>query len=195
MKVSVVIPCYKLDYLAHALISVQKQSVPAHEIFVIYSRATTAAEKINDMVEKCTGDAVIVLSDDDMLAHNFIEETTKAMEESDADIVYTDVQKFGDSKEVMYGAPWSMATFVNTTAPWMTSLIRKKCFDQVGGWDKDQKYQDWDFYFRCFKRGFSGKYIKGGLFLYRVHAGQDTHSQDAKEARQLMKNKHPEINL
>lgn len=194
MKVTVIIPGYRTEFIDETLYSVQRQNIPAHEIIYLHCKESTAAEKINQAAKIATGDALIVLSDDDIITVDFIEKTAKIMD-GGWDIVYTDMLKFGRGMDtfVQPASDYNLENFKRSTVPWMTSLIRKSTFEEAGGWDPDQKYQDYDFYFRCFKNGARGYHLKEPLFEYRIHQRSGTYTMDHQEARRLMKNKHPEI--
>lgn len=192
MKVSVIIPGYRTTFIDQTLDSINNQTVDACEILYVHSVHTKAAHKINDLIKIAKGDAICILSDDDMLHPEFIEKTSKKMDEG-YDIVYTDMQKIGSQYFIQPASEYNEANFKISTVPWMTSLIRKDVFDKVGEWDDQQIYQDYDFYYRCFKAGATGFHLKEPLFIYRIHPDMDSMSLSTKKARELMKKKHPEI--
>lgn len=191
MKVSVIIPGYRTEFINETLQSVFSQTVPAHEVLYVQDSGV-AAQKINRLASIATGDAVLVLSDDDNLHPEFIEKTARLMEQG-YDIVYTDLQRFGMENDVLIGADYTEENFKVSTVPWMTSLIRKSVFDRVGGWDPAQAYQDYDFYYRCFKAGAKGVCLHEPLFQYRVHLAAGSFNMNHAEAKQQMKAKHAEI--
>lgn len=192
MKVSVLIPTNRLQFMGEVFESLQNQTVPPHEILVEYSLVRGQSEKVNKLASMATGDAVMVMCDDDKLDPTFIEKTVAKMEEG-YDVVYTDLQKFGLEEGILRGADYTEENFRISTVPWITSLVRKSTFDLVNGWDKDQEYQDYDFYYRCFKAGATGICIHEPLFIYRIHNKSVSFNMDHEAARAMMKAKHPEI--
>jgi len=191
MRVSVIIPGYRYEFIGETIKSLEEQTVQPHEILYEHSK-DVAAKKINRLAKIATGDAVIVLSDDDKLAPTFIEKTSQAMDKG-ADIVYTDMLRFGALNHVIPASPWTFENFKISTVPWMTSLIRKDIFDKLGGWDADQEYQDYDFYYRCFKAGARHCHIPEPLFLYRIHDNSGSFNMNHDRARAKLTDKHPEL--
>ena len=109
MKVSVIIPGYRTDFIQETLQSVYNQTVPAHEILYIQDLGIMS-DKINRMARIATGDAIIALSDDDMLDPTYIEKTSALMDQG-YDVVYTDVQKFGLDSRIDRAADYSEEEF------------------------------------------------------------------------------------
>jgi hypothetical protein len=194
MKVSIIIPGYRTEYLSDLFHSINRQSQKPHEVLYEHTLEINAAEKINNLAKIATGDAILVISDDDRISLDYIEKTSKAMDHG-WDIVYTDMLKFGKTigAFVQPASDYTEKNFKASTVPWMTSLIRKTTFDEAGGWDPEQMYQDYDFYYRCFKNGATGHHIKEPLFEYRIHETAGSFNMDHDRARRLMKKKHPEI--
>lgn len=201
-KVSILIPAFKPErsaMLKEALDSIHNQVFKDFEIIMTHyeSRFNTGInhDKVNEMAKIAKGEFLVVLSDDDKLDPYFLDKTVAVAESQGLDIVYTDIKTFDLREEVWIANSYGLETFIHTTAPWMTSLIRKTVFDELGGWDKDQDYQDWDFYFRCFKAGKLAGRIAEPLFLYRLHKTNSSNSMDHTASREMMKRKHPEVNV
>lgn len=66
----------------------------------------------------------------------------------------------------------SIKDFLFSNAAIGTSLFRKECWEKVEGYDEKMKfgYEDWEFYIRVCKLGWTVHIIKGILFYYRQHA-------------------------
>ncbi len=110
-----------------------------------------------------------------------------------ADIVYTDMERFGAESNIQPAAPWHENSFKQSPAPFITCLIKKSVWDTIGGWDPKQDYADYDFYYRAFKAGLKGYHHGKALFLYRIHHASGSFNMDHSAARAKMKAKHPEI--
>ena len=191
-KISVIIPGYRPEYMDETLYSLYTQTVQPNEILYYHSKGYLN-EKINKLVSIATGDAILVLSDDDKLEETFIEKTSKIMQEKDVDIVYTDVQKFGKAANMMLAGEWEESFFRVSTPVFITSLVKKSMFEKVGGWDNEQKYGDYDFWYRCFKEGATAYHLHEPLFMYRIHDNSGSNNMSHDEARNLFLNKHPEL--
>jgi glycosyltransferase involved in cell wall biosynthesis len=162
MRVLVVIPTHdRIKFLDEALISLEKQTKKADEIVVIGNVGPSSprssiyipsdasfATRLNSVIERSDCDALIILCDDDTLEPRYIEKTTARMEETNADIVYTE--------------------FNNEP---VTSLIRKSMWKKVGGFC-DIGFFDWDFYLSCREAGAKREHLKEHLFTYRQHEEQ-----------------------
>ncbi len=76
-----------------------------------------------------------------------------------------------------------------------TSLFRKKCWEQVGGYDENQKngYEDWEFYLRVCALGWKVHIIEEVLFFYVQHLVSRRKEMNIKENENkkyiFMKNK------
>lgn len=194
MKVSVIIPGYRGEFIGETLKSLFNQTVKPDEIMYIYD-LNHSAEKVNRMVWDCRGEVIINLGDDDILAPDYIEKTVKAMEEHNVDIVYTDMKIFGARSVIVPAMDYTLDSFKISNPTFVTHLARKSAYINAGGWDKNIKYSDWDFNFRMFKSGATAFHLKEPLFEYRVHENQDTQSIDILTARKQVHDKHPEVNL
>lgn len=194
MKVSVIIPGFRFEYLQEVFDSISKQTKQPYEVLYSFCKEKDPGLKVNEMLNIATGDAIILLGDDDRLAPDFIKKTTEAMEKENVDIVYTDMLKFGpEGSAVQPASEYNWESFRVSTVPWFTSLVKRKVFFKVGGWDREQDYQDYDFYLRAFKAGYTACCIHEPLFEYRVHPGSGSNAMDHSASRAKLKAKHPEI--
>lgn len=192
MKVSVIIAGYRQEFIGETLQSIFDQTVKAHEIIYIQDLGH-CAHKINRMADMVTGDAIINLGDDDKLSPDYIEKTVQAMVDNNVDMVYTDIQLIGDQTGIMPAMDYTNFSFRVSNPTFVTNIVKKEAWKRAGGWDQDIRYADWDFNWRLFKTGATAFHLKEPLFKYRIHGGMDTASVDVKEARENIKNKHPEI--
>ena len=201
MKVSILIPAYR-SIVTETLESVYAQTFQDFEIILIHQGGEVASpnadisicsDKVNRAASIAKGEYLLVLSDDDKLTPDFLEKTVKGIE--GYDICYTDLKHFGEKDHVMKPEPYCTESFIRSTVPWITSLVRKSVWDELGGWSLYQDYGDWDFWYRCFKSGKTANYIPEPLFLYRLHKGQGTNNMSHLLAREKMKKAHPEIIL
>lgn len=188
-KVSILIPASRRD-IDLTLQSVFDQTCQDYEILIAYDK-TRYEEKLNDLAKIARGEFLLVLCDDDRLDPYFLENTLAASE--GYDIVYTDIKTFGDLEQVWPGNPFTAEVLKVTTAPWITSLIRKSVWCELGGADASGIYWDWDFYIRCFKAGKKAFCVHEPLFIYQVHQQSESAKWNHQERRLKMKQKHNEI--
>jgi Glycosyl transferase family 2 len=162
MRVLVVVPTHdRLEFLDEALASLATQTRQADEIVVVgnvmspnpHSVAYIASDesfatRMNSIIEASECDAFILLSDDDLLLPTYIERTAAKMEETNADVVYTE---FG-------------------MIP-VTALIRKSIWAKVGGYC-DIGFFDWDLNWSMLEAGAKAVPVREHLFFYRQHPAQ-----------------------
>lgn len=79
-----------------------------------------------------------------------------------------------------------------------TSLYRKECWEQVGGYDEDMKqgFEDWEFWIAITKSGWKYKVVEEFLFYYRKATSSmlvNTISNHAETVKQYIITKHREI--
>jgi len=159
MKVLVIIPTHdRTDFLDEAVASIQSQTRPPDEVVIVgnvshpayrsvYSEAPLA-DRLNAAIESSTCDAFVILWDDDMFLPTYIEETAAMMEETGADIVYTE---FGREQ--------------------VTSLCRKSMWARTPGF-RSVGFFDWDLWWSRLEAGASCVPFGRGLFHYRSHPEQ-----------------------
>jgi N-acetylglucosaminyl-diphospho-decaprenol L-rhamnosyltransferase len=159
-EISVVIRTHNYaQYLDDALSSVWNQTRSADEVLVVDDGSTDGTEAVlerqqrdghsfttevnaknvgapsafNQGVAASSGELIVVLDADDMLAPNYLEECAKTIEGSRADVVYTRRKFFGSvtgGLEARTISPWLMATqnVVHSSA-----MFRRSVFDVTGG--------------------------------------------------------------
>ncbi len=189
---SVIIPSHRSGYLAEAMSSVFDQTFTDYQLIVGYDRAWYA-DKFNNLVRAARGEYVVILADDDRLHPHFLEQTILTIREGPYDLVYTDARCFGAAGGTYRALPWSIETFKTTTAPWLSTLVRRSVWERLGGMDCALDYHDWDFWYRCFKDGATAAHLAATLFECRQHERQMTHGVDRSRAVEQIYAKHPEL--
>lgn len=161
------------EMLANAIKSVENQTVPFKEVFIERlpgrENPDNQAIKINNGISKVTADAYVFMGDDDELKPNFVEVMSKTMEDTEADMVSSFFENFGDENGV-HGPG---------IAPLCSTIVRKTLWDKVGGHPLNSgPMVDGLFYFLCIRSG--AKWVRLGDVLYRsrIHNGQYTHTAD-----------------
>ena len=200
-KVSVIIPCYnQAEYLVEAVESVIHQTYTNWEIVIIndgskdntsdvtrklIERYITArisiiekvkneglAQARNTGIENSGGKYLLPLDADDKIHTIFLEKTVGLLENNpDISIVYTDVQQFGETSEIVRASEYDFQLLKFNNQLNYCSLVRREAWEAVGGYNPNMivmGYEDWDFWLSCGEKGFYAKRIPEPLFLYRI---------------------------
>lgn len=186
--VSIVIPCYNQAYwLSEAIESALAQTYKNIEVIVVNDGSPDNTSEIakrypvrlvekengglssarNAGIREAKGQYILPLDSDDKILPEFIEKTIGL-----DDIVSTAQQEFGDSNNLWNSQPehpvhdfFKYNNQINCCA-----LYKKEIWEKIGGYDETMKgYEDWDFWFRATKIGYTITVIREPLFLYRKH--------------------------
>lgn len=206
MRVLVIVPVHdRVEFLAEALASIEAQTRKADEVvvtgnllyddvaprippklptFVTVSQAGIV-ERLNRAIETGGCDAFAVLCDDDRLAPTFIEKTADAMERTGVDIVYSDLQVFGDRSWYAPARDWDELSVNANCTPYVTALCSRRAWERAGGFHPGDFF-DWIFWWRCFYTGATALHLKEALFHWRLHSNNIAKAGDpAARARTL----------
>ena len=188
--VSIIIPSHRPQFLPEAIASVFAQTCQDFQLVVNYRREWWG-EKINDVVNASRGPFVCILPDDDLLHPTYL---AKALDASRGgfDIIFSDIQFFGDRTDVYRLPDFGVNAQRHACVPWMTALIRRQLWDELGGFDPDQILQDSDFYLRAALAGAEAAHIREPLVLARQHAGNGAKLMDHSAAALKLQAKHPQ---
>lgn len=139
------------------------------------------------------GKYIAFLASDDMWVHNRIEKQVCFLEKncnvgfifSDSKFVFNEVvsvSRYSDYKTVLnkiFSKPYTikdiyydllLENFISA----ITVLVRKKCIDEVGVFDSNIAFEDYDMWLRLSKK-FPVAYIPEPLALYRIHTKNISH--------------------
>lgn len=194
-KVSVIIPCYNDgQYITKSITSVLKQTYPYIEIIVVDDGSTDEAtkrilrglvdEKIkviyasnqgpaaarNKGIALSTGEYILPLDADDIIAPTYIEKAVKAIEEDPTrGIIYCEAEFFGRQRGKWNLPPYSLKRMLVDNVIFVTALFRKEDWVLVGGFDVEIKggMEDYDFWLSLIERGRAVYQLPETLFYYR----------------------------
>ena len=112
-----------------------------------------------------------------------------------AAIAYGDYQLFGESQELFQAPTWDTRTELEFNFVGAASLFRRVAWEQVGGYDCEIGYEDWDFWLGCIEHGWTGVKAPGALWYYRVHGDgvYAGHVRDDSEIKARIVLKHAEL--
>jgi len=92
----------------------------------------------------------------------------------DADISHAYCQeRLVELHEMVWAVPeWNALLMMVTNLHPVTTLIRRECFEAIGGFDESMRegYEDWDLWLRFIERGWSGARVREPLFIWRRHS-------------------------
>ena len=67
---------------------------------------------------------------------------------------------------------WDTRLMLLTNLHPVTALVRRTCFEDIGGFDATMRdgYEDWEFWVRCAAKGWRGVRVPEALFVWRRHS-------------------------
>jgi glycosyltransferase involved in cell wall biosynthesis len=201
--VSILTPYYKLgDLLIETVQSVVAQTYQNWELIIVddcspVSPAEAVLANFNDPRIKIfrheenrgnaaarntaalhsTGELLLPLDSDDLLAPNYITATLKMMLENEVSAVHTDVQIFGMHSYV-YKPSANLGDIISGHYPHNTFLMKREVYDAVGGYKNIRAIVDTEFWISILEIGTKFAYLPEPLYFYRRHS--DSWSQNCK---------------
>jgi glycosyltransferase involved in cell wall biosynthesis/SAM-dependent methyltransferase len=207
--VSVIIPCYNHGkYLDDALNSIFAQDYKNYEIIIIDDKSKddsvhTAEMLINQYsgynikliklienkgqacarntgINAARGKYIITMDADDKIKPSFMSKCIQAFDNNKSiDIVYTDVQNFGNDNIIIPSIDYDPTKLVLFNYITVCSMFSKKMWEEVGGYDETLKgfpFEDWEFWLKAAEYGFIGYHINEPLFNYRKSENESYNS-------------------
>ncbi len=193
--ISVVIPCYNDGaYLTETVEKVKKQTYKNFEIIIVNDGSTDEktlqtlelltspgvqvfhkqngrmSSARNFGVHHANGTIIAALDADDYFHPSFFEKALIILKEHEnVGVVTSYIQMFGDFKKVSKPRGGDAFNFLFSSQCPACAIVRKNCWDEVGGYDEEMKngYEDWEFYIRITKKGWYVHVIPQKLFYYR----------------------------
>lgn len=180
--VSIIIPIWGDKYnefLDECLESVYAQTYQNIEVIVVNS-ATDLPTARNLGIREALGVWVLCLDADDKISPDYIEKCLK----EPYDVVGGGIQEFGDYDRYTYIE--QTGDFTEYNKMHCSALFKKEMWEQLGGYDEAMKsgYEDWDFWHRASKAGYTFKMIDEPIFFYRKH-GKTMVNEASKKHNQL----------
>ena len=142
------------------------------------------AEARNTAIRHSQGPLILPLDGDDLLAPNYMEETLRALVQSKANGVYTQVRIFGDLN-IVWTPDITLLNMMCAIPGPSTFLYERAVFDTIGGYTKDFYHADSDFWLRALSKGFRFERVEQALYFYRKHEKGMTSTARCEEVPSL----------
>lgn len=200
MRASIVIPCFNLgDYLQDAVDSVMAQTFTDWELIIVDDgstdeKTTKVVESIkkdhpefkvfskknsgladtrNYGIKKASGEYIVCLDADDMLAPDYLEKTAQVLErdkQKKLGFVTTWLREFGERDNLWKTSDYDVPMLLLNNTVHAGSLFRKEVWTKIGGYRKMKigGYEDWDFWLSMVELGYEWDIVPEALFLYRI---------------------------
>jgi glycosyltransferase involved in cell wall biosynthesis len=193
--ISVVIPCYNDGaYLPETIAKLKEQTYTHFEVIVVNDGSTdeatlqvlqaltaqniTVLHKANGRmssarnwgVQHAKGSLIAALDADDYFHPQFFEKALVVLQKEPSVAVVTSyIQLFGEVKKVSKPRGGNEYNFLFSNQCPACAMVRKSCWDAVGGYDEAMLngYEDWEFYIRITQKGWTVHVIPEKLFFYR----------------------------
>ncbi|MFD2727407.1 glycosyltransferase family 2 protein [Hyunsoonleella rubra] len=196
-NVTVVIPCFNDgEYIMEAVNSVLNQTLKPEKIIIVDDGSDTHTKHIlgginddsvevvyqdnsgvckarNVAIDLAKTDYILTLDADDYFEPTFIEKAVAILsQDSHVGIVGCFYRRLVSGKiqnEVVKPLGGGVSNFLVKNNGLGCSLFRKKCWEEVSGYDENMRkgYEDWDFWISILKNGWQMHIKEEPLFLYR----------------------------
>lgn len=198
-KVSIIVPCYnQAQYLDEALQSLQKQTYANWECLVVNDGSPDHTEEVarkweakdprfiyvyqenggvssarNLGIKAAKGEFILTLDADDQYESTFLEKALAILVNNPEIGIVSSWGRFfkaGKQLHVFQSRAQSVTDFLfHNGVNNGSSLFRKACWEQMGGYDENPEngYEDWEFYLRVCALGWKVQVIEEVLFFYR----------------------------
>lgn len=209
--ISVVIPCFNDGvYLGETLEKLGRQTFTDFEVIIVNdgstdqhtlqvlreiadSGAAIVLHKTNGRmssarnygVRHAKGSVIAALDADDYFGPAFFQKGLELLADDDnLAVVSSYIQLFGEFRKVQRPRGGSLFNLLFSSQIPACALVRKSCWDEIGGYDENMKngYEDWEFYIRISQKGWTIHVIREKLLFYR-QTRKSTLAKDTKPNR------------
>jgi len=131
-----------------------------------------AAEARNKGIEAAASEYVMVLDADDQLHPVYIEKVASLLDQNpQVAIAYSSYREFGDRSRVVLLPPFDPVVLLTDCIIMGCAMFRKSIWQMLGGYDRNQIFEDWELWIRIVTRGWKALGTPEPLYFYRVHGG------------------------
>ncbi|HVG13202.1 MAG TPA: glycosyltransferase family A protein, partial [Flavisolibacter sp.] len=150
-------------------LSVMKQ-LEGKGIKVLHKENGRMSSARNYGVAHARGTLIAALDADDYFHPSFFQKAVEVLEsDKNTAVVSSHIQMFGALKKLSKPRGGSAQNFLFSNQCPACAMVRKSCWDAVGGYDEAMVhgYEDWEFYIRITQQGWTVHVIPEILFFYR----------------------------
>ncbi|MEN3322518.1 glycosyltransferase family A protein [Mariniflexile soesokkakense] len=157
----------------------------------------------NTGIKVSNGEYVLPLDSDDIIDANFLSTLVPELRKDESLAIVSCYSLFFDKgvDNIIYKLKPKGTTHLNllyANQLIATSLYKKKCWEEVGGYDESMKngFEDWEFWLSITKRGWKYKIVEDFLFYYRKSRKSmlvDTIKNHSEKSREYIYRKHKEL--
>lgn len=143
------------------------------------------SENTNICIQMASGEYLALFDHDDLLAPNALYEVRKAIENTQAEIIYTDEDKINEDSTI-YSEPHFKSDFNldllrSNNYICHFFVVKKEIVDQIGGFRSEYNgSQDYDFILRCIEQTEQIVHIPKVLYHWRMHRNSTAANQQSK---------------
>jgi glycosyltransferase involved in cell wall biosynthesis len=149
------------------------------------------------------GEFIVCLDSDDILHPDFLAQLVPELQANDTLAIVSCYRYFFTKNKSNIikeykasGSTYLDLMFENKLMP--SSLYRKKCWEEVGGYDESmiKGFEDWEFWINITKKGWEFKFVEAFLFYYRKAKKSmlmDTINHHAEANMEYIFRKHKEL--
>lgn len=151
------------------------------EIITIYEADMSLAEVRNVGARKATSDYLLFLDADDVLAPGYAKAMRAALSEQPAgEYLLTPAIRYGAGKVFSPPRFWDECEI--ETGNWLVigTLVPRRIFELVGGWDEYELYEDWALWAKCLKENIGIVKVPAAEYLVYVTANSRNRGKPRK---------------
>jgi len=140
------------------------------DIRVIHQPNGRMSSARNAGVKEAKGSIIAALDADDYFHPTFFEKAIKVLKEDENIAAVTSyIQMFGETNKLSRPRGGNQENFLFSSQCPACAIVRKKCWDEVGGYDEQMilGYEDWEFYIRVTQKDWTVFVIPEPLLFYR----------------------------
>lgn len=227
-KVSIIIPCYnQAKFVSETIESALKQTYENLEIVIVNDASTDNSVEIiksyvdkyaniafinqsvngglsnsrNIAIEAATGEYILPLDSDDIIAPSYVEKAAKILDENpQIGMVYCEAEFFGAKNGKWELCEYNKDNFIFNNCIFCSALYRKSTWLQAGKYNLNMNlgYEDYDMWLSFIELGFEPYRIPEVLFYYRQHEKGSMVAETNKKLDIVFKqilNNHPKLYL
>jgi glycosyltransferase involved in cell wall biosynthesis len=171
VSVAVIIPTIpgREALLEEAVASVQAQTVLADQIHIgLDSDHEGPATVRNRLIAQADTEWVAFLDDDDLWQPHHLE--TLLSHAQAADVVYPDCELTGNHPALLCNVDFNPQALEHGNYVPITVLLRRQAFHEAGGFDPDDRYEDWQLWRRLASLGKRFVHVPTVTWCYRFGA-------------------------